>query len=336
MAEMQILSGAYSLISRAACRAKSALVRTGAITARRAPLPVLSVGNLTVGGSEKTPLVMEIMAHLESRGIRPALVSRGYRGLWEKSGGILSDGARLLGGWRESGDEPFMIALRFPKAGIYLGKHRYKSCLAAAAAGFEAVVLDDGFQHVKLARDLDIVIHDPASRAPLREGPAALRRAGALLLKGSDPAAADRFRARFPALPVFEYAVAVKGLVLLEGGAIVAVDTLRGRRISAFCGIARPERFFAALEGLGLAPEVRTSFPDHFAYPDIALTRIATAVRGTEAIVVTEKDAVKLRGRSAALGGAPVFALRIGLALPDAFFALVVRAAASRKAAADV
>ena len=333
---MHIFAGTYSLVSRAACRAKSALIQAGAISAHRAPLPVLSVGNLTVGGSEKTPLVMEILAHLESRGIRPALVSRGYRGLWEKSGGILSDGARLLGGWRESGDEPFMIALRFPKAGVYLGKHRYKSCLAAAAAGFEAVVLDDGFQHVKLARDLDIVIHDPASRAPLREGPAALRRAGALLIKGSDPAIADRFRSRFPALPVFEYSVAVKGLVPLEGGGILPADALRGRRISALCGIARPERFFAALEGLGLAPEVRTSYPDHFAYPDAALTRTAAAVRGMDAIIVTEKDAVKLRGRSEALGGPPVYALRIGLALPDAFLTLVVRAAASRKVSAGV
>lgn len=333
---MQILSGAYSLVSRTACWAKSALVRAGAITPRRAPVPVISVGNLTVGGSEKTPLVMEILARLESRNARAALVSRGYKGQWEKTGGVLSDGKKLAGGWRESGDEPFMIASRFPKAGVYLGRHRYRSCLAAAAAGFEVVVLDDGFQHIKLARDLDIVVHDPVSRAPLREGPAALRRAGVLLLKGPDPAVAGHFRSRFPHLRVFEYAVVVTGLVPLDGGALIPADALAGRRIAAFCGIARPERFFGTLEGLGLAPESRTAFPDHFPYPDAALSRIAAAARGADALVTTEKDAVKLRGRGAALGGAPVYALRIGLTLPEAFLALVAGAAASRKASAGV
>jgi len=332
---MEILSGAYSLVSRAGCRAKSALLRAGAIRGRRAPLPVISVGNLTVGGSEKTPLVMEILAAIEGRGRRAAMVSRGYKGRWERTGGVLSEGAGLLGGWRESGDEPYMVAARFPRAGVYLGKHRYRSCLAAAAAGFDAAVLDDGVPHIKLARDLDIVIHDPASRAPFREGFSALRRADVLLLKRPAAAEAAALRSRFPRLEVHEYAVEAKGLAPLAGGGILPVDALRGRRIGAFCGIARPGRFFESLAGLGLAPGSRTAFADHFDYPDADLDRLAAGAASgrPQAFVTTEKDAAKLAGRGDRLGGVPVYVLRIGLALPSGFFARIEDLLRSRNGA---
>jgi tetraacyldisaccharide 4'-kinase len=319
---MNILMGAYSLVSRAACRAKYALVKAGVRNVYHAPLPVISVGNLTMGGSGKTPLVMEILTFLERRGVRPALVARGYKGSWEKLGGVVSDGTRYYGNWQEAGDEPCLIARRFPQAGVYVGKHRYRSCLAAAEAGFDAVVLDDGFQHIRLARDLDIVLHDPASRAPLREGLPSLRRAGILLLKMGSRADADAFAARFPTLDVFEYTVAVKGLSLLGDEKILSPAALSGRDISAFCGIARPGRFFELLRGLRLGPLVRTEYPDHYPYPEAALQKLSAeaAARRAEAFITTEKDAVKLLGRTAAFRGVPVYILRIGLDLPDAFF----------------
>lgn len=319
---MNILLGAYSLVSRAVCRAKYASVKAGLRKVHRAPLPVISVGNLTVGGTEKTPLVMEILAFLERRGIRPALVSRGYKGSWEKTGGAVSDGNRIHGGWEEGGDEPSLIARRFPRAGVYVGKHRVHSCLAAAEGGFGAVVLDDGFQHIRLARDLDIVLHDPASRAPLREGIPALRRAGILLLKMGNRTDAAVFAARFPALAVFEYTVAVKGLSLLGEENLLPPAALLGRDISAFCGIARPGRFFELLRGLRMGPLIQTEFPDHYSYPDAALEKLSAdaAARRAEAFVTTEKDAIKLLGRAAAFRGVPVYVLRIGLDLPHAFF----------------
>jgi len=319
---MNILMGAYSLVSRAACRGKYAMVKAGLRSVHRAPLPVISVGNLTVGGSEKTPLVMEILAFLERRGIRPALVSRGYKGSWEKTGGVLSDGVRLFGGWEEAGDEPRLIAQRFPQAGVYVGKHRSRSCLAASEAGFDAVVLDDGFQHIRLARDLDIVLHDPASRTPLRESLPALRRAGILLLKMGSRTDAAAFATRFSTLSVFEYTVAVKGLSLLGDEKVLTPTALAGRNFSAFCGIARPGRFFDLLRGLKLDPILRTEFPDHFPYPHPALEKLSAeaGARRAEAFVTTEKDAVKLLGRTAFFRDVPVYVLRIGLNLPDAFF----------------
>ena len=128
---MKLALLAFSPLSRLACRTKDVLYKRGLLKARKAPLPTVSVGNLSFGGTEKTPLAMELIAHLVRMGHRPAFVSRGYRGSWERNGGILSDGAALLGTWEDGGDEPFMVARRFPKAGVFVGKDRLASCLKA-------------------------------------------------------------------------------------------------------------------------------------------------------------------------------------------------------------
>jgi tetraacyldisaccharide 4'-kinase len=321
--KMTIVLTLYSLISRPVCRVKAALVTAGILRRRRAPLPVISVGNLTVGGSEKTPLAMELLVDFLRLGRRPALVTRGYKGRWEKEGGVLSDGRTLLGGWEEAGDEPFMIARRIPEAGVLVGKHRYVSCLKAKDLGFDIAVLDDGFQHIKLARDVDIVLYDPAARRGRREGTSALRRAGMILVKkDKDGSTLPPIQRRFPAAAVFEYAVVSRGLLLLETGERVAAESLKGKNILAFCGIARPERFFSLLEEGGFAPSAKMHYPDHFPYPDAALERIATACEAgrIEALVTTEKDAVKLAGRSWPLASTPLYVLEIGLELPAAFF----------------
>jgi tetraacyldisaccharide 4'-kinase len=181
---MNPLLGVYSMASRAACRLAVARIRAGLIRRRRAPLPVVSVGNLTLGGSEKTPLVMELLGRIPEFGLRPALVTRGYRGRWERGGGVVSDGKTLFAGSEEAGDEPFMAARRFPRVGVFVGKDRYRSCLKAKDLGFDVAILDDGFQHFWLGRDLDIVLHDPRGRGvAFREGIPALKRADFLLLK---------------------------------------------------------------------------------------------------------------------------------------------------------
>lgn len=276
-----------------------------------------------MGGSEKTPLVLELLAYLESLGFKPALVTRGYKGKWEKEGGVLSDGKRLFGGWEEAGDEAYLAARRFPKAGVFIGKHRFPSCLRAREMAFEIVVLDDGFQHLKLGRSLDIVLHDLGARGALREGLSALNRADLLLLKkgGSEP---DRHKIdkKRPPFRMFEYAVVSQGLRSLETGASVPVERLKGKAVLAFCGIARPERFFALLEECGIPAQNRMAFPDHFPFPQRALDDIAAACRSLkpDALVTTEKDAVKILGRSGLFAPLPVYVLAIGLDLPPAFF----------------
>ena len=358
---MKPLPALYSLVSGAVCRIKRGLYRRGVLRAKRAPIPVISVGNIILGGSEKTPLTMELLAFFQRLGRRPALITRGYKGTWEKKGGMLSDGRAIYGSWRDAGDEPFMAALNHPGIGIFVGRDRFSSCLMAAAAGFDVVVLDDGFQHLRLHRDLDIVLHGDSRGRARREGVSAFEHAGLLLLKKNSPSGSQgtglgggithpslmstgeyggsgspgkaqcpcrrgpfrRPRSGFSA--VFEYDVGVQGVLPLEGGPVSPPGHLKGHRLLAFCGIAGPERFFALLRANGLDPTARLAFPDHFEYPETALDRIAKAARKAEcgAFITTEKDAVKLRGGPAERIGGPIFVLKIRLGLPEEFFAAV-------------
>jgi tetraacyldisaccharide 4'-kinase len=178
-------------------------------------------------------------------------------------------------------------------------------------------VLDDGFQHLRLRRDLDIVLYDPGARAPLREGPSALRKADVVLVKSGSRKSLPRFGRAVQ----FEYTVREQGIVHLEGGPERPLSGLRGRRVFAFCGIARPERFFALIESAGVPPAGRSVFPDHFDYPDRALARLAAEARaaGCAVLLTTEKDAVKIRERRALLSGFEACVLRIGLTLPAGF-----------------
>jgi len=320
---MAIFLRIYSFFSRIACRFKAAVRRMGIIKPRKAPLPVISIGNLTLGGSEKTPLAMELLGFLQNRGFRPALVTRGYKGKWENKGGVLSDGKTLYGGWEEAGDEPYMAARRYPGAGVFIGKRRYRSCLKAKESGFDVAVLDDGFQHIGLARGLDIVLHDLGTRQVLREGFSSLKRADVLLLKkGGDERVSRNIRARFPALSIFEYAVVSQGLRALDTREFTAAESLKGKTVLAFCGIARPERFFSLLEASGIRLGKRMIFPDHYTYPPSALANIARICGSTKpgALITTEKDAIKIAGRTGVWAPVPTYMLNIGLDLPPAFF----------------
>ncbi|MBM3297627.1 MAG: tetraacyldisaccharide 4'-kinase [Candidatus Aminicenantes bacterium] len=319
----------YSFISRLVTRAKNALYDRGWIKPRRGPLPVISVGNITLGGTGKTPAAIEILDRLLRDGFRPALVTRGYRGKWERRGGLLSDGTRLWGNWRESGDEPAMVALRVPRAGVFVGRHRLKSCLRAAEAGFDVAVLDDGFQHRRLHRDLDIVLHDPRRRAALREPVTALSRADIILVPDSARDEAERLLLRKTGRPAFHsYSVVPLYFLKITGSSDevasrVTLESLRGAETVAFCGLAAPERFFLMLERLGLRLRKKVVFPDHHPYPARSWDRIRTLRRElkAEAVVTTEKDAVKLAGRPEIPGEAALFVLRIGLEMKPEFFA---------------
>jgi tetraacyldisaccharide 4'-kinase len=314
---MKLLLRVYSAFSRPVCRFKRALLRRGFLRAGKAPLTVLSVGNLTLGGSEKTPLAMDLLGYLLQIGRKPALVPRGYKSAWERTGGVLSDGRTIAGTWRDGGDEPALAARRHPGAGVYVGRDRLASCRRACDAGFDVAVLDDGFQHLRLRRDLDIVLFDPDARTPLRESRAALRDADVVLVKSGSV----RPRPRSGRADSFDYSVREQGCVPLEDGPERPLSSLRGRRVFAFCGIARPERFFALIEAAGAGPDGRAVFPDHFDYPDRALTRLAADARAADCdvLLTTEKDAVKIRERRTPFAGFEVYVLRIGLTLPAGF-----------------
>lgn len=317
-----MLLQAYSLISRPVCAWKAAGYRKGRTRAARAPFPVISVGNLALGGTGKTPVVGELIRHFLARGYRPALITRGYGGGWEKAGGVLSDSRTIFGGVRDAGDEPVLIARRFPAAGVFVGKDRIRSCWKAEALGFDLGLLDDGFQHLRLARDLDIVLHHPASPRPLRESENALSRADILLLpKGIASETGERFHRRFPQLSIFDFEVVAEGLGRDISGPLEPLSLFEGKRVLAVAGIAGPERFFTLLEKSGATLVERMTFPDHYPYPRSGIDRIAAAVarHKPDFVLTTEKDAVKWGPEARTIGDRPVFTLRIRIDLPSAF-----------------
>jgi tetraacyldisaccharide 4'-kinase len=321
MRPVKVFLRLYSLGSRLVCRLRRWAYARGIRRAERAPIPVIGVGNITLGGSGKTPLAVELLRFLQGAGLRPALVSRGYKGAWEKAGGVVSDGSSEPAGAAEAGDEPAMVARAVPGAGVYVGRDRPASCRKAAAHGFDVAVLDDGFQHLRLDRDLDIVLHEPSRGRILREGPSALRRADIVLSEG--PPAAVKGIGKGPGPLVFSYGVSARGLVPFGGGKRKDSAEAKESPFLAFCGIARPERFFALLESLSLRPSARLAFPDHYPYPDRSLDRIAAeaVAAGCRRLIATEKDAVKLGARLEIRTGLPAAYLEIGLDLPEAFYA---------------
>jgi tetraacyldisaccharide 4'-kinase len=278
------------------------------------------VGNITLGGAEKTPLAMEIISFFLEQGIKPAFISRGYKGSWERKGGLLSEGTKLCGTWKESGDEPFMVGQNFPGVGIFIGKNRLRSCRRARQLGFELAVLDDGFQHRRLERDLDIVLHHPEMRWALREQVSALARADIILLRKGE--SAGEVQRRFPRVEIFEYTVVAQGFMSWDRKEMAPLNYLREKKVMAFCGIARPERFISTLREIGIAAPIFLKFPDHCAYPSRVQKKILRAAREgkPQAVVTTEKDAFKVLPLARHLPGIPLYFLKIRLRVDDEFF----------------
>lgn len=313
-----------SLFYQGGCQVKNALYRVKLAHPKKGPLTVVSVGNISFGGEEKTPLVLTLVAAFLKKGIKPAVVTRGYKGKWERTGGVLSDGKIRSGTWTESGDEPYMVSLNYPEAGVFIGKNRLLSCKKASAMGFKVAILDDGFQHRRLYRDLDIVLHNPSEDHPLREPLSSINRADILLLKEDAEAKLDRSALRKRQdVDTFFYSVSNEGFYNLDR-IEEPLSALKEKRVLAFCGIARPERFRRLLEHAGIKPIQFIPFPDHFPYPPESMKQIFELFNAHKAdvCITTEKDAVKIKDNHT-LQNIPTFYLRIGIQTDEEFLTRV-------------
>jgi tetraacyldisaccharide 4'-kinase len=303
-----------SLAYGAAVAIRNRLYDAGWLEQARVDARVLSVGNLTVGGTGKTPAALWLAQALARRGRRVGIVARGYR---KRRPGVVVvgvDGKPLVTA-REGGDEAVMLARRF--AGPVLTGERREDAAAAACArfGVDTIVLDDGFQHRALARDADLVLlaSDEASRRLLpagsrREPLGALARARALLSIGDGAPLASA-----PGLPP-QFDGRLVPTALVDGSWREApLDALDGARVVAVSGVARPERFIATLERCGARVVERVAFPDHHDYSPADIARIVSAGRSGE-LLTTEKDLAKLAGRS---GLEHLRALRVTLQVDD-------------------
>ena len=308
-----------------AARARCAAYDRGLLAARTLPVPCISVGNLSVGGTGKTPLVAWLIEELASFGARPAVVSRGYGGSARGPERVATSGdceAAL-----RFGDEPALLAARYPEVPIVVGRDRHAAGLLAAARGGATVVIaDDAFQHRRLARDVDVVVVD-ASRGlgngrqlpagPLRESPAALARAGFIVLNrvgaARDLAGLRRTIARLaPRAALAEADLVFAGWREARTGAPVELPA--GAVVYPFCGIGNPGSFRRTLETLGLDVLGGEVFRDHHTYVgrEIEHLQRAAAAGGARAAVTTAKDAVRLPGWA---GAVPLYRAEVKLAM---------------------
>jgi tetraacyldisaccharide 4'-kinase len=284
-------------------RLHRAAYRRGWREARRLPCPVVSVGSLAAGGSGKTPLAAWLAAGLRARGHRVALASRGYGRRGGAAVEVVSDGSAVRCGPERAGDEPLLLAAHAPGVPVLVARDRGAAGLRALADfGSELLVLDDGFQHHRLRRDLDLVVLDGLAglaggrvlpRGPLREPLAALSLADAIVVMDGPLAAGDEARvaALAPRAARFAARRVPQRLRRLGGEADEPLASLAGAAVGMLCGIARPASFRRTLEGLGARIVAERVFPDHHAFRAADLAGLAAAA---PLWVTTEKDAVKL------------------------------------------
>lgn len=276
----------------------------------RVPVPVVSVGNLAVGGQGKTPFTIWLCHHLEARGVTVGVLSRGYG---RRSLGciVVSRGDGPLVSARTGGDEPVLIAAR-TQAIVIADRDRVRAARRAVELGADLLILDDGHQHRRLHRDLNLVVVGdrlggqllPAGRLrePVSMGLA--RAHGLVWVEG-----AERIRVRGP----FQVQVAVEVRPPRALFGTVTGLAVQGRRVGLAAGIARPERLQRAVTGLGAQVVARCFVPDHGSLSSKDLERFGRALRdaGATGWITTEKDEVKLTPRVAARVGQPGWVLPI-------------------------
>jgi len=303
--------------------------RHGLVKTYRAPCPVISIGNLVSGGTGKTPMVLWLAEGLKRAGWHVAVVSRGYRQAAATPVTVVADPDGLRLRPPAAADEACLVATRLPGVAVLTGRDRWR-LIDHAVHGFgcNVILMDDGFQHLRVARDLDLCLLD-ASRpfgngavlpgGILRERPRALRRADLAVLTRADTPrrtelAIDELRRVAPRLPTVVTRHAPRGLLRLSDPETLALDTLGETRALGFSGIARPDSFRRLLEREKVRLAGWFVFPDHheFTVGDfLAMEEEAKAVCA-QCLVCTEKDAVKIDPTWSRL---PIYVLRMELVI---------------------
>jgi len=324
-AALSALSAGY----RAGLVARTRLYRWGLLRSGRLPCPVVSIGNLTLGGSGKTPLVELAVKTLAALGASPAVVSRGYR---RETRGVQivadRDGIRL--GPRAAGDEPFLLAERLPRTPVVVGENRYDAGrVAVEQLQASVVVLDDGFQNRTIDKDLEILVVNGRApwgsgrlfpRGTLREPLGALRRAHTIVVTNPPPGdeigpIERAIRRHGAAAPILTAAYQPLEARRAGSGERLAPPALAGRRLLAFAGLGFPRGFAETLVAASVQVAGLAEFADHHWYSAQDLSALAARARatGAEGLITTEKDGVRLR--DLALPDLPLWILSVKMSL---------------------
>ena len=315
-------------------QARSRLYLSGVRKREKMDVPVVSVGNLTMGGTGKTPMVHYIARLLVTHGYKPAIISRGYGGTAKDAVNVVSDGKTVFLDSRQAGDEPRLLAESLPGIPVLTGTVRVLPCrFAVQYLGSDILILDDGFQHLSVVRDIDLVLFNTATLADkhrvfpggnLREPFSALSRAHAFILTGiPEPAGphltrfSNFLQEKFPDRPVFLSSYTPAECREVNHPTPRALDPIPSP-LYGFCGIAQPVRFRETLDSCGLLLKGFTALKDHQSYSPQLLRKINDSAKmtGARALITTEKDAVKLRTLSSML---PLFSLVMTVDLNTSF-----------------
>jgi tetraacyldisaccharide 4'-kinase len=286
-------------------------------------VPVISVGNLTMGGSGKTPIVISLAQFFLKKGYRPAVVSRGYGGKAKGKFNVVSDGKMLYLNSFEAGDEPRLIAEKASGVAVVTGKKRKYPCqYAVDELGCDLIILDDGFQHLSVQRDIDLVLFNAETNLKLmhvlpsgllREPVSALNRASAFIVSGCNiknpsevPGVVPYLQGKQKNKPLYQLSY-VPSHFVDQNGKIMELDAIQSPMF-AFCGIAAPHRFFNTLKNLPAEIIDSIFFKDHQDYNQDILQDIVRRAKnkGSAILVTTEKDLIKLKALDSEL---PLYAL---------------------------
>ncbi len=303
-------------------------------------IPVISVGNITAGGTGKTPCIILLAQKLQEMGRKPAIISRGYRSGLEKEGGIVSDGKHILVSQKMAGDEPYMMARKLPHVPVLVGKDRISSASKAMNLGANVLLLDDGFQYWKLKRDLDVVLIDCTNpfgyehglpRGLLREPLSSVQRGGAFILTKCDQVHSvdimeikERLQRLAPDVPIWTSNHTPSRVVLYDawkdGIHEGPLKEAHMKKVYLLSGIGNPGAFKETAKEAGMRPVGEMAFGDHhhYAEEDIRNAISEAKAKGAEWIVTTEKDAVKMLNlKSPSQADIPVAVLEIDMQIKN-------------------
>ncbi len=324
-----------------AVKFRNQLYSSKIIKSERLPCKVISVGNIVAGGTGKTPTVIAIAKMLqESTDFKIAVLSRGYKSKI-RGNTVVSDGKNILHDQSEVGDEPYLIAKKLTNIPVIIGKDRIKSGLIAVEKfNTQVVILDDGFQYLKLEKDINILVIDSTQpfgygyilpRGYLREPLSAIKRADVILLTRVDQcndlgSIYDSLNLIAPSIPIFESTHCPTSLYAINENKNIELENIKGKNILAVCGIANPLSFFNTLKSLQLSKINLLKFSDHHDYTTEDIKMIKKKMHETKSdyIITTEKDLMKLN----AIQDIPFLVLNIELRLVSStkdFLSLIMK-----------
>ncbi|MDD3536329.1 MAG: tetraacyldisaccharide 4'-kinase [Candidatus Cloacimonetes bacterium] len=270
----------------------------------RAPFKVISVGNLSLGGSGKSPLTIALAKALRNKGFRLAISSRGYKAGWEETGGIIHDGRDFVAKLKDSGDEAWMVASALKNIPVYVGRKRREILKMAEANAPEIMILDDALQHLGVARDLDIIVFDASigcgngfclPAGYLREPLSALPDKALIVIHSKNGASpSDKLIALLKAKGKPLFIVQSRAGAIYSADGAIPLSALESKSISLVSGIAQPHSFEESVRSLGLGYDKHYAFSDHHAFEDKATLETLLADK-SDYLLCTHKDAVKLQ-----------------------------------------